>query len=132
MKTIIAEKPSVAKEIASLLDVSEKRDGYLTGNGYFVTWAFGHLIGLAMPEEYGISRFQKEILPIIPNPFLLTVRKVKMDKGYTDDNGAMKQLKVIKDLFNKKQHKDQFNNGILNILILKQTAREGKKLLCIC
>jgi DNA topoisomerase-3 len=100
MKTIIAEKPSVAREIAGLVGASDKKDGYLTGNGYFVTWAFGHLIGLGMPEDYGISGFDKASLPILPNPFLLTVRKVKKDKGYTD-TGALKQLKVIEQLLIK-------------------------------
>lgn len=101
MKTIIAEKPSVAREIAGLVGASDKKDGYLTGNGYFVTWAFGHLIGLGMPEDYGISGFDKTALPILPNPFLLTVRKVKKDKGYTADTGALKQLKVIEQLFSR-------------------------------
>ena len=101
MKTIIAEKPSVAREIAGLVGASDKKDGYLTGNGYFVTWAFGHLIGLGMPEDYGISGFDKASLPILPNPFLLTVRKVKKDKEYTADTGALKQLKVIEQLFSR-------------------------------
>lgn len=101
MKTVIAEKPSVAREIASLLGASDKKDGYLTGNGYFVTWAFGHLIGLGMPEDYGISGFDKASLPILPNPFVLTVRKVKKDKGYGADTGALKQLKIIKNCSTK-------------------------------
>ncbi|MGN5955142.1 DNA topoisomerase 3 [Sphingobacterium lactis] len=116
MKTIIAEKPSVASEIASLLGVSEKKDGYLTGNGYFVTWAFGHLIGLGMPEDYGISGFDKASLPILPNPFILTVRKVKKDKGYTVDTGALKQLKVIKELFHKSN----------SIIVATDAGREGE------
>jgi len=116
MKTIIAEKPSVAREIASLLGVSEKKDGYLTGNGYFVTWAFGHLIGLGMPEDYGISGFDKASLPILPNPFILTVRKVKKDKGYTVDTGALKQLKVIKELFHKSN----------SIIVATDAGREGE------
>jgi len=116
MKTIIAEKPSVAREIAGLLGASEKKDGYLTGNGYFVTWAFGHLIGLGMPEDYGISGFDKAALPILPNPFLLTVRKVKKDKGYTADAGALKQLKVIKELFNKSD----------SIIVATDAGREGE------
>ena len=95
MKTVIAEKPSVAREIARLLGAFEKNDGYLKGNGYYVTWAFGHLVGLGMPDDYGISGFQKTSLPILPNPFLLTVRKVKKDKAYTADAGAMKQLEII-------------------------------------
>lgn len=116
MKTIIAEKPSVAREIAGLLGVSEKKDGYLTGNGYFVTWAFGHLIGLGMPEDYGISGFDKASLPILPNPFILTVRKVKKDKGYTVDTGALKQLKVIKELFHKSN----------SIIVATDAGREGE------
>lgn len=116
MKTIIAEKPSVAREIAGLLGASEKKDGYLTGNGYFVTWAFGHLIGLGMPEDYGITGFDKASLPILPNPFLLTVRKVKKDKGYTADTRALKQLKVIEQLFNKSN----------SIIVATDAGREGE------
>jgi DNA topoisomerase-3 len=51
MITIITEKPSVAREIAVIIRATEKKDGYLTGNGYFVTWALGHLVGLGMPED---------------------------------------------------------------------------------
>ncbi|HUH36075.1 MAG TPA: DNA topoisomerase 3 [Moheibacter sp.] len=116
MKTVIAEKPSVAREIASLLGASDKKDGYLTGNGYFVTWAFGHLIGLGMPEDYGISGFDKASLPILPNPFILTVRKVKRDKGYQVDTGALKQLKIIKELFHKSD----------SIIVATDAGREGE------
>lgn len=116
MKTIIAEKPSVAREIAGLLGASDKKDGYLTGNGYFVTWTFGHLIGLGMPEDYGISGFNKASLPILPNPFLLTVRKVKKDKGYTADTGALKQLKVIEQLFKQSN----------SIIVATDAGREGE------
>lgn len=98
MITIIAEKPSVAKEIAVLLGATEKKDGYLSGNGYFVTWAFGHLVGLGMPADYGISGFKKSALPIMPNPFLLTIRKIKNDNGYAVDPGAEKQLRIIEDV----------------------------------
>lgn len=116
MKAIIAEKPSVAREIASLLGASEKKDGYLTGNGYFVTWAFGHLVGLAMPGDYGVTGFEKASLPILPNPFLLTVRKVKKDKGYTTDSGALKQLKIIEQLFNRSD----------SIIVATDAGREGE------
>jgi len=95
MITIIAEKPSVAREIAVLLGATEKKDGYLTGNGYFVTWAFGHLVALGMPADYGISGVKKSELPIMPNPFLLTIRKIKSDKGHVVDPGAEKQLRII-------------------------------------
>lgn len=116
MKTIIAEKPSVAREVAGLLGASDQKDGYLTGNGYFVTWAFGHLIGLGMPEDYGISGFDKASLPILPNPFILTVRKVKKEKGYQADTGALKQLKVIKELFHKSD----------SIIVATDAGREGE------
>lgn len=116
MKIIIAEKPSVAREIAGIVGASDKKEGYLTGNGYFVTWAFGHLIGLGMPEDYGISGFDKNALPILPNPFLLTIRKVKKDKGYTADAGASKQLKIIKELFNKSD----------SIIVATDAGREGE------
>lgn len=96
MKAVIAEKPSTAREIAVLLGATEKKDGYLAGNGYFVTWALGHLVGLGLPEEYGIRGFENGSLPIIPNPFLLTVRKQKNENGYSADATAVKQLQVIK------------------------------------
>lgn len=116
MKTIIAEKPSVAREIAVLVGASEKKDGYLSGNGYFVTWAFGHLVGLAMPEDYGITGFDKASLPILPDPFLLKVRKVKKDKGYTADAGALKQLGIIDQLFRRSD----------SIIVATDAGREGE------
>ena len=70
MKTcIIAEKPSVARDIARIIGTNHKEDGFIEGNGYLVTWAFGHLITLAMPEQYGYSTYQEDELPIIPQPF---------------------------------------------------------------
>lgn len=101
MRIIIAEKPSVAKSIAAILGANNKKDGYMEGNGYAVTWAFGHLVGLAMPEHYGITGFQKENLPILPQEFKLLPRQVKEGKEYKNDPGVMKQLKVIKELFSK-------------------------------
>ena len=52
MIALIAEKPSVAKDIARIIGATGRNDGYLSGNGYMVTWAFGHLIQLAMPEAF--------------------------------------------------------------------------------
>ncbi len=116
MKVVIAEKPSVAREIANLLGATEKKDGYLTGNGYHITWAFGHLVGLGMPEDYGISGFQKASLPILPNPFLLIVRKVKRDKVYAVDSGALKQLKIIEGLISRCK----------KIIVATDAGREGE------
>jgi DNA topoisomerase-3 len=101
MKVIIAEKPSVARDIAAIVGATSRKDGYLEGNGYAVTWAFGHLIGLAMPEEYGIKGFQKENLPILPEDFKLIPRHIKEGKEYKPDPGAMKQLTIIRELFDK-------------------------------
>ena len=101
MKVLIAEKPSVARDIAAIVGASNRKDGYLEGNGYAVTWAFGHLIGLAMPQEYGITGFQRENLPILPEEFKLIPRQIKDGKEYKNDPGTMKQLKVIKELFGK-------------------------------
>ena len=63
MIALIAEKPSVAKDIARIIGATQRNDGYLFGNGYMVTWAFGHLIQLAMPEAYGVANFRRESLP---------------------------------------------------------------------
>lgn len=116
MIAVIAEKPSVAREIAALLGAKEKKDGYLTGNGYYVTWAIGHLISLAMPADYGIIGFKKENLPILPDPFILTVRKVKKDKGYLEDPSALKQLKIIENIFEKCER----------IIVATDAGREGE------
>ncbi|TDS13110.1 type IA DNA topoisomerase [Sphingobacterium paludis] len=116
MKAIIVEKPSVAREIATLLGATEKRDGYLTGNGYQVTWALGHLVGLAMPEDYGVSGFQREALPILPDPFILTVRKIKKDKSYVPDNGALRQLKIIQQVIGRCD----------SIIVATDAGREGE------
>jgi DNA topoisomerase-3 len=116
MKVVIAEKPSVAREIAGLLGAIEKKDGYLTGNGYCVTWAFGHLIGLGMPEDYGIYGFQKNCLPILPDPFVLVLRKIKKDKAYIPDTGALKQLKIIKQLIDSCE----------SIIVATDAGREGE------
>lgn len=116
MIAVIGEKPSVARDIARILGASEKQDGYLSGNGYLVTWAFGHLVGLAMPEAYGIQSFRRESLPIIPDSFQLTPRQVKADKGYKADPGALKQLKIIKEVFSQSD----------KIIVATDAGREGE------
>ena len=98
---IIAEKPSVARDIARIVGATSKQDGYMEGCGYVVTWAMGHLIALAMPETYGFSAYKAEDLPIRPNPFQLVVRQVRKDKEYVSDPAALKQLKVIRSCFDK-------------------------------
>lgn len=71
MKLVIAEKPSVARDIAAVLGANQKRNGYLEGAGYQVTWCIGHLVQLANPEEYGeeYRRWKLDTLPIMPAQF---------------------------------------------------------------
>ena len=116
MIALIAEKPSVAKDIARIIGATQKNDGYLSGNGYMVTWAFGHLIQLAMPEAYGVANFRRESLPILPPDFRLIPRQVKAEKGYKADPGVLKQLKVIKEVF------DQCDK----IIVATDAGREGE------
>lgn len=99
MKAVIAEKPSVAKSIADILGAKSRKDGYMEGNGYRVTWAFGHLVELAMPEEYGWEGFDAAHLPMIPDTFKLVPRQKKVGKKTAADPGVLKQLKVIKEVF---------------------------------
>ena len=96
---IITEKPSVAREIAAIVGAKSREDGFLHGNNYMVTWALGHLVGLAMPEDYGFRGFIRENLPIIPETFILKPRQVKDGKEYKPDTGALRQLKIIKHVF---------------------------------
>ena len=113
---IIAEKPSVARDIARIVGANSKQDGYMDGNGYLVTWAMGHLIALAMPEAYGFSAYKAEDLPIRPNPFQLTVRQMRKDKEYVSDPAALKQLKVIRSCFDKADR----------IIVATDAGREGE------
>ena len=113
---IIAEKPSVARDIARIVGANSRQDGYMEGNGYLVTWAMGHLIALAMPEAYGFSTYKAEDLPIRPNPFQLVVRQVRKDKEYVSDPAALKQLKVIRSCFDKADR----------IIVATDAGREGE------
>ena len=101
MKTVLTEKPAVAREIATVLGATQKREGYFEGNGYYVTWAYGHLIGLGMPEDYGVVGFVKEQLPVLPKPFKLVVRNIKQEKKFQNNWSKINQLKVLKSLFDK-------------------------------
>lgn len=113
---IIAEKPSVARDIARIVGAKSKQEGYMEGSDYVVTWAMGHLIALAMPEAYGFSTYKAEDLPIRPNPFQLVVRQARRDKEYISDPAALKQLKVIRSCFDKADR----------IIVATDAGREGE------
>ena len=116
MKTIIAEKPSVAREIARIVGATKREEGYFEGGGYAVTWAFGHLVQLAMPDGYGVRGFVRDNLPIIPDSFTLIPRQVKTEKGYKPDSGVVSQIKIIATLFNKSEQ----------IIVATDAGREGE------
>ena len=116
MKTIIAEKPSVAREIARIVGATKREEGYFEGGGYAVTWAFGHLVQPAMPDGYGVRGFVRDNLPIIPGTFTLVPRQTKTDKGYKPDNGVVSQIKTITRLF----------NGSEQIIVATDAGREGE------
>jgi len=92
MKVCIAEKPSVAKEIAEIVGAKQRKDGYWEGNGYQVTWTFGHLCELKEPHEYDSAyrEWNLNMLPILPQKFGI---KLKNDKGIE------KQFNTIATLF---------------------------------
>ena len=116
MKTIIAEKPSVAREIARVVDARKREEGYFTGNGYAVTWAFGHLVQLALPEAYGIKGFNRDALPVIPEAFKLVARAEKTEKGCKPDSGVLKQIDIIRRLFEESER----------IIVATDAGREGE------
>ena len=91
MKVCIAEKPSVAKDIAEVLGASQRKDGYFEGNGYQVTWTYGHLCTLKEPHDYNESwkYWRLEDLPIVPENFGIKLIK---------NQGVEKQFKTIKRL----------------------------------
>ncbi|AWW29073.1 DNA topoisomerase III [Echinicola strongylocentroti] len=96
MKVCIAEKPSVAREIAQVIGAKSRKDGYFEGNGYQVTWTFGHFCTLYPPEDYDPTwkRWDLYTLPMLPKRFETKV---------LSDNGVKKQFKVIRDLVKKAQ-----------------------------
>ena len=100
MIVCIAEKPSVAKDIAEVLGAKTRRDGYIEGNGYQVTWTFGHLCTLKEPHEYSPSwkSWSLSSLPIIPPRFGIKL---------ISDNGIEKQFKTIESLM---QNADEIIN----------------------
>ena len=91
MKVVIAEKPSVARDIATVLGIKNKKKGYIEGRGCAITWAFGHLVTLLEPGEYdpALKRWSIDTLPFVPDEF-----KLKL----IENQGVDEQFKVIKSL----------------------------------
>ena len=106
---ILAEKPSVGRDIARVFNCTKSINGGLEGNKYIVTWALGHLVTLADPEKYD-KQYQKwdiNDLPIIPDKMQLVVIK-----------NTTKQYNAVKNLMNR--------NDVNNIVIATDAGREGE------
>jgi DNA topoisomerase-3 len=102
MKLILAEKPSVAKNIADALQIRTKKDGYFEGTGYLITWAFGHLVELYDARDYDskMARWKMDYFPFIPEEFKYKVKSNPRDRKLTDP-GAAKQLDIIQKLMKR-------------------------------
>ena len=109
MKLVIAEKPSVAQSIAKVIGATEKRNGYLEGNGYIVSWCFGHLIELAEPQEYDqrYEKWKKDDLPIFPSPF-----------RYNVTDSTKEQFKLLKGLMER--------DDVTSLVEATDSGREGE------
>lgn len=116
MKVVIAEKPSVARDLARVMGAKDVKDGYIEGNGYAFTYAFGHLVQLCTPQAYGYNTWSVANLPIIPAKFGLEVKKVRKDGKQIDDYGALKQVNIIKNLLEKAEE----------IIVATDAGREGE------
>lgn len=106
---VLAEKPSVARDIARVLNCHKNADGYIEGKEYVVTWALGHLVTLANPESYDqkYKTWKLEDLPMLPEPLKLTTIKQ-----------TSKQYNTVRRLLNR--------NDIGTIIIATDSAREGE------
>ncbi|MDP4132501.1 MAG: toprim domain-containing protein, partial [Bacillota bacterium] len=106
---VLAEKPSVGRELARVLGCNLRKEGYIEGNRYIVTWALGHLVTLADPEKYGdeYKQWNLETLPMLPDKMELVVIKE-----------TSKQFKVVKDLMK--------NEGVSELIIATDAGREGE------
>ncbi|MDE6678544.1 MAG: DNA topoisomerase 3, partial [Ruminococcus sp.] len=110
MKLVIAEKPSVAKAICPVLGAKTKKNGYVEGNGYIVSWCFGHLVGMYMPNDYGekwSAKWSFEQLPMFPETWKFKI-----------NSGCAEQFKVLKTLMN--------DNNVTEIICATDADREGE------
>ena len=98
-RLILAEKPSVARNIATALGCKNRKDGYISGNGYIITWAFGHLLQLYDCKDYEakMKTWRMDYFPYIPKHFKYKVKTSSNNKNKRD-LGAYKQLKIIGSL----------------------------------
>jgi len=106
----------VARDLARVMGAKEVKDGYISGNGYAFTYAFGHLVQLCQPQAYGYATWSIANLPIVPTTFRLEAKKVKKDGKQMDDAGAVKQLNTIKRLLDE----------ATEVIVATDAGREGE------
>lgn len=118
-KVIIAEKPSVAKNIADALKIKSRKDGYFEGDEYLVTWAFGHLLQLYDAKDYdeNMKGWRMEKFPFIPEEFKYKIKTDSANRAITD-KGAKKQINIIKSLIDR--------NDVDGIISATDYDREGQ------
>ena len=125
MKLIIAEKPSLARNIAAALGVTTRRDGYIEGKDYIVTWAFGHLFSLADIEDYQPGRedgkWSMDNIPCFPKEFRFSLRR---GENKAPDSGVEKQFATIRTLCNRPDVEAIVNAG--------DADREGEIIVRLC
>ena len=125
MKLIIAEKPSLARNIVGAIGNMRFRDGYYENNEYFVTYAFGHLFSLCDIEDYTgptkNGRWSMENIPCFPDEFKFSLKK-GLNKEV--DNGVLKQFKTIEALCNNPKVDEIVNAG--------DADREGEIIVRLC
>lgn len=124
MKVIIAEKPSLARNIVQGIGEMKKSNGFFYNDEYYVTWAFGHLFSLYDIEDYTKSedrRWKMDNLPCFPEKFKF---KLKEDNNHKIDSGVLKQFNIIKELVNKENVDTIINAG--------DADREGEIIVRLC
>ncbi len=126
MKLIIAEKPSLARNISGAIGNQQKKNGYFEGNGYIVSWAFGHLFSLCDIEDYlenppADARWTIENLPCFPSEFRFTLKR-GADKQL--DAGVVRQFETLKYLCNR--------NDVDAIINAGDADREGEIIVRLC
>ena len=101
-KVIIAEKPSVARNIADAFNIKKRKDGYFEGEEYLITWAFGHLLQLFDAKDYdeNMKGWRMEKFPFIPEVFRYKIKQDSLNRNIID-KGAEKQIKIIKGLIDR-------------------------------
>ena len=124
MKLIIAEKPSLARNIVNAIGNMKKKDGYFENDEYLVTWAFGHLFTLYDIEDYTNEEDRKwkmNNLPFFPQEFKFNLKK---DNNKQIDQGVLKQFNIIKELSNREDVDTIVNAG--------DSDREGEIIVRLC